>query len=173
MEKEMEPLVVLHLEGIFWKAYEWSAFRFVREIKSYKVQKRYVKQLKREIVSLGFPQEVLERILPLGCSLVSKEEKCAVVRVSESGTTDAFNVWKANVEEGEKKEQPMQPQSLAVVQEEFVDYGASLLTKAPPDKKTASAKVIEKLQAFQVEVASPIQCMMFVSELQACLKEQL
>jgi hypothetical protein len=51
----------LHKEGIFWKAYQQSAYLFTQEVKIFKTSKRIVKSLSREIISLGFPQNALEK----------------------------------------------------------------------------------------------------------------
>lgn len=53
-ELQNEPLIFLYMEGMFWKAYEQSAMRFTKDVKSYRLQKRFVKIVNSEIVSMGF-----------------------------------------------------------------------------------------------------------------------
>lgn len=48
----------LHKEGLFWKAYQQSAYLFTREVKAFKASKKRVKAVGgQEVVSLGFPQQ--------------------------------------------------------------------------------------------------------------------
>jgi hypothetical protein len=64
----------LYQEGVFWKAYERSAYLFVRYIKAYRTKKRYYKSIAQDIVSISFPDIVFSGLLS-GCELVP----CAVL----------------------------------------------------------------------------------------------
>lgn len=44
-------------EGVFYKAYERSAYLFVKYIRPFQVKKRLVKSVKQEVVSVGFLEE--------------------------------------------------------------------------------------------------------------------
>jgi hypothetical protein len=50
--------VRLYKEGLFWVAYEQSAY-FFWLLKGYKPTKKYIKKLQKEVVSIGFPDSVL------------------------------------------------------------------------------------------------------------------
>jgi len=52
-EAENTSSIILHKEGLFWRAYEKSAFLFIRHIKEYQITKKYYKNVKAEIVYLG------------------------------------------------------------------------------------------------------------------------
>jgi hypothetical protein len=43
----------LHKEGMFWKAYQQSAYLFTREVKAFKVSKKWVKAVGREVAGFG------------------------------------------------------------------------------------------------------------------------
>jgi hypothetical protein len=45
-------------EGLFWVAYEQSAY-FVWRLKGYKPTKKYVKKVQGEVVAVGFPERGL------------------------------------------------------------------------------------------------------------------
>lgn len=62
-ERQDEPLILLYMEGMFWKAYEQSAMRFTKEVKAYKLLKRFVKTVNSNVVSMGFPDGSLEEVL--------------------------------------------------------------------------------------------------------------
>lgn len=51
-EQQEQPVIFLYMEGMFWKAYEQSAMRFAKEVKAYKLQKRFVKAVNGEVVSM-------------------------------------------------------------------------------------------------------------------------
>lgn len=84
--------IYLHLEGIFWKAYERSAFAFIHRISRYKASKRFVKYLDAKVVSLGFPDA--SRVKVLGDRpLLSETDDMLVL---DAGVIDAeeYRRWK-------------------------------------------------------------------------------
>lgn len=48
---------------MFWKAYERSAYLFVRRISGYKPYKKYVRSVGGEVVAIGFPSKAIEKLL--------------------------------------------------------------------------------------------------------------
>ena len=54
--------IVLFKETLFCKAYEESAWQFCMLIRAYKPIKQYIKKVKKEMVSIGFPVSILENI---------------------------------------------------------------------------------------------------------------
>lgn len=48
--------IYLYKEGIFYRAYERSAYLWITNICNYEIKKRYVKTIDRDIVYLGFPE---------------------------------------------------------------------------------------------------------------------
>lgn len=58
-ERESDDKIYLHREGIFWKAYQRSAFHVIQRRGGMKLTKKYVKTVKCEVVSLGFPDVTL------------------------------------------------------------------------------------------------------------------
>lgn len=83
--------VVLFLEGKFWKAYEKSAF-VLTMMYGFKPTKRYVKLAKQEIISVGFPQESLQKYL--GNEKTEYSEKLIRVWCNKEQNEDAFINWK-------------------------------------------------------------------------------
>ena len=154
-------VIYLHREGLFWKAFEYSALKFVREIKVYKVLKKYIKAIKKDVVSLGFPDSCLEELLT-GFSYISKSEKLIEINGLSPVTEEEFGEWKkvqVLYTETTSAEQPMM----------------STLTQTVSQIPQISSrdKVLIRLQQFQVESATPMQCMLFISELQKELKNDL
>jgi len=63
-EENITDTVVLHYEGMFWKAYERSAYLFCTQITPFKVTKRFISKLNgTAIVSIGFPDTGLQKYM--------------------------------------------------------------------------------------------------------------
>ena len=85
LEKENQNQIILLKEGIFWRAYNMSAFLFTKNIEEYKVTKKYRKVVNAEIVYLGFPHTVLEKILEkakINFTVILEEEKKLVLQLN-------------------------------------------------------------------------------------------
>lgn len=131
--------IYLYREGLFWKAYEYSAFLFIRHIRAYQAQKRAVKSLKRDVVSLGFPDSVVEEILA-GKSHDKTDEKCIRITGIPATEEEAFEQWKAET---------------------------PVITETQANRENRENNpVLSRLKAFRVESSTPMQCMSFISELQ-------
>ena len=154
-EQQDEPLVLLYMEGMFWKAYEQSAMRFTKEVKAYKLQKRYVKTVNSEIVSMGFPNGSLQDVLK-GRDFMKVNEKLISFRVETAFTAAEFEEWKS---------------ALPLESEGTSPSAATLVGKGDARFSEAERNVLSQLAAFRVEKASPLECMMLVSDLQALLKQ--
>lgn len=49
-EQDNTHTIYFYREGVFYKAYEQSAYLFVHHVKPFQVKKRFVKSVKREVV---------------------------------------------------------------------------------------------------------------------------
>lgn len=56
--------IVLYPEGLFYKAYERSAFACVSRVAPFQPSKKRIKYCGREMVSVGFPMSVLSKYFP-------------------------------------------------------------------------------------------------------------
>lgn len=83
--------VVLFLEGKFWKAYEKSAY-VLTMLYGFKPSKRYVKLVNQDIISVGFPQESLQKYI--GNEKTEYSEKLIRVWCNKEQNEDAFINWK-------------------------------------------------------------------------------
>lgn len=71
--------VILYPEGIFYRAYGFSALRFIRSLRPYQAKKRHYKKLGAEVCYLGFPQAALGGLLPEGFKAETTAEGTVVV----------------------------------------------------------------------------------------------
>lgn len=64
LELETTNTGVIHLwqEGVFWKAYERSAYVFVQRISGYKPYKRFVRVVGGEVLAIGFPAVAFNKV---------------------------------------------------------------------------------------------------------------
>ncbi len=137
-EQNNKKAIFLHREGVFWKAYEQSAFLFVKHIKPYSVKKRYYKKIGGEVVSIGFPDSILESLLQLVADKeVQKTEKQITIEGFEPEGAEAFEEWKNGVE--------------ALV---------------PAAKQEAGHGLLEKIRGFPIVNKSPMECQQFLLNLQ-------
>ncbi len=56
-------ILILHKEGLFWRAYQYSAYLFCTHFRPLKVTAKFVKTVQKEIYYIGFPEQSLEGIL--------------------------------------------------------------------------------------------------------------
>lgn len=149
LENSTTDGIHLYLEGIFWKAYEQSAWRFVRHVCSYKPTKRHIKSLGQDVVTVGFPSAGLQKVLEQ-TTYTQTDPKHILVTCEDTGTLEEFEQWKTAI--------PLQPP-----------------TEKTPTRPAVSAtpgaytQIINDLERFDLLHASPMDCMQFI----ASLKQQL
>ena len=97
--------VVLFLEGKFWKAYEKSAY-VLTMMYGFKPTIRYVKLVSQEIISVGFPQESLQKYV--GNQHAEYSEKLIRVWFNKEQNEDVFISWKTATRTKEVKVLPVQ-----------------------------------------------------------------
>lgn len=140
-EKSNENCIYLYKEGSFWKSYEHSAWLFVRYVRPYQTKKRFYKNIRQEIVSIGFPDVTLEDILK-NRKILDRKEKEVVLEIEpeEGFNEEVFLAWK----------------DMCSVQEK-VQINES------EDKHE---DVVKLIRTFSLVNSTPLDCMQFISELQ-------
>ncbi|MDR1808974.1 MAG: hypothetical protein LBR34_01030 [Prevotella sp.] len=127
----------LYKEGVFWVAYERSAYEICK-IKPYKSTKKYVKKAAQDVVTVGFPDNALESILSF-FDIIEKSEKTVAARCKgeQTNTEDGFEEWKSGI-------------ALAA--------GEQVSASLHRDVET-------KIRNFDLTNATPLQCMNFLADL--------
>lgn len=74
-EENNSSRVFLFKEGMFWKAYDRSAFTVVKQVKEFKINRVLVKNVFEPVLSIGFPDRTLEQISPLLGEIQKSTEK--------------------------------------------------------------------------------------------------
>lgn len=98
LKTEDNKCIYLHKEGLFWRAYEYSAYAFAKSIKQYNAKKKFIKKVAGEIVFIGFPNSILATILDL-CEqkgyAVNKNN--SIIKIELSTKKEGFGKWKNEI----------------------------------------------------------------------------
>lgn len=136
--------IYLYREGLFWKAYERSAIKFVQTITAYQVNTRYCKAVKMDVISLGFPDTVLSKVLENNTYEQTDEKqiilRSVILEEEEFQTAKSKYVCKTLPETDKSEEEGKQ----------VVDPGIS---------------VLERLRRYDVAGVTPVDCMIFLLSL--------
>ena len=136
----------IHLfkEGVFWTAYEQSAY-LICQVKQYKTTKKIVKIIGQEVVSIGFPDGALAQIIlsPMITEL-SRTDTHVVLQSSQAIDEMVFQEWKKGME----------------LQSDFIRCKGE--EKYVP---TVADGIVERIRYFDLSNATPMRCMMFLDEL--------
>ena len=152
-EEHNECTVRLWPEGSFYKAYERSAYLFVTHVRHYEVRKRYIQAAGSDVVSVGFPQSVLGK---LGVTHATATDGAEVIKLSASVDEQQYLQWRDRTDA--EKPEPAAATAAPVA------AGTAALT-------VAEKAVIAKLRDFNLASATPLQCMMLLSELKSELSK--
>ncbi|MDR3118380.1 MAG: hypothetical protein LBU44_03030 [Mediterranea sp.] len=150
-EADNTGTIILFREGVFWKAYERSAYAFCKHIKSFVVRKKYIKSINDEIVSVGFPMSSSKTLLQ-GKVILLEEEKKMIVSIGRIDL-EGFMAW--------KKEQ--------ILSVPAVSPSCGNNSPRVSDCSDLEKEVISQIKQFSVENKTPFECMLFLSE----IKKQL
>lgn len=144
--------IILHREGVFYIAYERSAWLFFMAVHTFKVKKMYVKCVAQDVVSIGFPMTALERYVT-GCKV---DEGSGGVRLSLPGDkiplVDDFEQWKGC-------QQYATPKQKSETANDDVD-----------EKDIPMSDIIKRIKDFPIECKTPVECMLFLIELKNSCK---
>ena len=138
--------IVLLKEGLFWRAYNRSAFLFVHHFRPIKLIKKYVKTVQQEIVYVGFPNNQLEVIIQMAKEkgkAVDQEEKQVVINMEADLDSAAYTQWFASLEEERK----------------------AIVEKGPLTSNLFNG-IIEKIRSYTILEKSPLETQQFVLEIQ-------
>ena len=149
--------VYLYKEGVFWIAYEQSAY-LVSQVKSLKPTKKYVKAVGQEVVSVGFPDTALANLL-LSFRVISQNDLQVVAESFQTIEEASFEAWKSDLPLREKS--PLNPPK-----EDF----SPLFWKGVGGEAGTELLILKKLQIFSLADKTPMECMFFLSDLQKQLQ---
>ena len=148
-EAKTNHSVRLFREGsLFFRAYERSAYLFGHHVRMYEIHHKYFKVCNNDVVWLGFPQKSLPS---LGCQYVENADGTVSIPVEVEIDEQQFQQWKS---------EQISHQKLPVMDVPFT-------TKTDKDE----AEVLQRLRTFNLAGSTPMETMLFVSELQRMLNK--
>lgn len=194
--------IILYREGLFWKAYERSAFAVCSQVRAFKTTKKALKTLGGgHLVSIGFPA-ASENAVCGALECISREQDRVVFAAPRAVDAAEFEVWKA----AQPLKEAVRRTKTAVA---AVDAGAGVADvvatgavaagpgiavagnpavaghlpeermRSPSEAEsrpgmryaeadfslTAACRVAGALKEFNLAEKTPLECMMFLSEL--------
>lgn len=153
-ERANSGTLYFYREGVFYKAYEQSAYLFVKYVKPFQVKKRFVKSVKQEVVSIGFPTNSLYNYFSK--EQVVEHDNEARVELDKKIDVGEFERWRADI--------PLMEELPHRIAMNITQGNSALLTATAPEKQVAM-----QVRMFPIEAKTPLDCMLFLSE----IKKQL
>lgn len=151
-EAHNDKNIILYREGLFWKAYERSAYAVCTQVKPLKAIKKRLKSLDgEEIVSIGFPTEHEQKYIG-ALETVERSEKRLVLYSPAPIDEQAFDTW--------KQELGLQPPA---IRPKETDNRDALW------KNGSYGSLAEKRRSFDLAASTPLDCMLFINELKQLL----
>lgn len=158
--------IYLYPEGVFYKAYMRSAFLFRRDHGDFKPIKRQLKNVERPLISIGFPKSTLVRYFPEQAVVTTYNDgslsiPCPAIDLPQ------YEAWAEEIPLYERPAVSLPREGSASV----VAGGTGLSTPASragaaPASAPKAGSVVERLRAFRLDSASPVECMVFLASLQ-------
>jgi hypothetical protein len=142
-------------EGVFWVAYEQSAFAICK-IKSYKPTKKFVKAAGMEVVSAGFPANALA--LVVSGIVASGGKQIEPLPEADQG----MHIVLQTKDETDQMEFLEWKNAINIRQNENNSCGQ---TSAATISVMSEKVVVERIKTFDLSIATPMDCMMFIHAL--------
>lgn len=179
--------IYLHKEGMFWIAYERSAYRFVKTIRPYRVTKRHIGSVGQQMVSLGFPDSAL---VGIDARIIERTEKQFILQAPENPMEDAYDQWKSEIPLYVPPAKSARPDA-PVTEAEAPKVSGAAEPSAPfepgqpqqaggmgqghaaPAMEPVLEDIAYRIRVFNIEEKTPMECMLFVSELKNILRDAL
>lgn len=144
--------------GLFYKCYERSAYLFVHQVREYQAMRKYFKVCMGDVVSVSFLQKTLPT---LACQYVENADGTVSIPVETEIDEQQFLKWKEQVPLWSPKPVSDSPLPLA---------------PAPTMKPSAvtdedGAEVLHRLRQYNLAGSTPMEAMLFISELQRMLNK--
>ena len=160
----------LYRDGSFLRAYEWSAWLFVKYINDFKVSNRMVKSLGQPLAMIGFPPASLDKFIPEGAQTTPMQDGSIVIELPPSLIPDdadinallvEYEAWKSSlpVAEGKsaKKDRDTNP----------FDNATTVETVCTPSlhRPVTLTGIMQQILAYPLEQKTPMDNMIFISDI--------
>lgn len=151
-EQHNEGTIRLWPEGGFYRAFERSAYLFVNYVRQYEVKRKFVKVVNSDVVDIGFPKSVLDR---LGHDVEECNSGCKLIKLDSAIDEQSFQIWRNSVPQVSARQQVLQVANVPHLSQGSAD--------------AAEHAVAERIRLLNIASMTPMQCMVLLSELQSKL----
>lgn len=151
--------IYLFVEGMFYRAYERSAWLCCRYLNEFKVTRRANKNSDESVVFIGFPVTSLSKFVPQGVA-VEQGEGFAVLRLAlenhpelsdTAAAEEAFANWKNSV-----------PAATVAAKKTSLQKDLKNMSDGEPRRMS---EIMLSIMAFPIEQKTPMECMLFVADI--------
>jgi hypothetical protein len=99
LERNNHDKIILFLNGLFWNAYELSAFRWVTRVKPFKARRKMMKPLGIEVASIGVPTSHLYNIIKeRQLEIDERTDNLMFIRAPKPIDDHGFDDWKSELD---------------------------------------------------------------------------
>lgn len=148
-------------EGSFYRAYQFSAWLCTMYMKDFKVTHRQMKGIDDSVCFVGFPVTSLDKWTPQDSKTeqVAEKHQCITLAIQVGDSAQMmqqYEDWKSSVPLSEPKEKETMTRA----------EGAA---KQPNGGRQTLFSVAQQILSYPIESKSPIECMLFLSEVKCNL----
>lgn len=158
----------IFVEGMFAKLYNESAYLFTTYIRQYRVNITTSKSLNSEYYSLGFPQNMIKHFLS-DCEIITIEDNYFVVKADKFlFDKEKYQTWCENSKELYSK-RAVNIKDKNIKEEKVIEVLTSNSKSTALDsseKVITDSDLIIEIYNFRIENATPMECMIFLNNLQ-------
>ena len=164
--------LILYKEGIFFKAYEQSAYVCHTRIAPFQLKVKTLKDVEQPYITLGFPQSQQEKYLS-GLRIIEENPEYLIAELPEPINKDAFVSWKLGV----LQEFAKTVMASAATQEPSSDAGEGAeRPDAQPERElteenAALAALLNKVLDLNLAAMTPMAAFNFLYQFQTDLKQ--
>ncbi|MCQ2605321.1 MAG: hypothetical protein MJ204_02115 [Bacteroidales bacterium] len=176
MDKEQQrdvsqyAVAVLYREGSFLRAYEWSAWLFLKFYGDLKVTNRLIKSLGKPMAFVGFPLSSIEKFTPQGASIIPETDG-SVKMVMPLEINDAelfkseFEAWQQSL--------PLEEKTVKTKQSVNERDAQTPAASGVSQKRVGVFSIIQKIASYPIESKNPTENLQFITELKLLVNELL
>ena len=150
-EKALPNTIRLVTSGQFYRAYNRSAWLFNTCLVNYKVIRKYIKTIQKDIRYVGFPISSIRNIVGERTMVPTEFGVDIVLNENEIPSEDAYLTWFDSVETHHSSQ-------------------ADILS-IPLSGSEAEKEVLRRIKSFPIEQKSMLECVIFLAELRKLLNE--
>ena len=158
--------LILYKEGIFFKAYEQSAYAFHTRIQPFQLKAKTLKDVEQPYITLGFPQSQQEKYLS-GLKIIEENPEYLIAELPEPINKDAFVSWKSGVLASTATQEPSSDAGEGAERPDAQPEPERELTEG----NAALAALLNKVLDLNMAAMTPMTAFNFLYQFQTDLKE--